>query len=221
MSDTNKQLNIVDNTYLYKKTEKLVSALYLVSNFLSDKEPIKWQLRELGMDLLLEDLSVISLKQTLSLLQVAHIAGLISEMNFNILKFEFEALIQRLEQIEKDSLKGHVLSEDFFTVPEGHQGNSLSQQKGISLMTGIPKGHDSVSDRLSLKNVAEKQKDKSNRQDVIIGLLKKGGELGIKDFTTAIKDCSEKTIQRELATLVSKGQVKKAGEKRWSRYSLK
>lgn len=219
MSDQNKQLNIIETTYLYKKTEKLVSALYLVSNFLSDKEPIKWQLRELGINLLsfkqgnslvLEGVSLI--KIILSLLQVAHIGGLISEMNFNIFKYEFESQIQMVEQAEKESLKGHVLSEDFFAVPEGHQGNSLSQGKGVSLMAGNSKGQPTVSDRLSLK---------SNRQDIIIGLLKKGGELGIKDFTTAIKGCSEKTIQRELATLVSKGQVKKMGEKRWSRYSLK
>jgi len=216
MSNQNQQLNIIETTYLYKKTEKLVSALYLISNFLSDKEPIKWQLRESGIDLLSQNVSVSLINKILSLLQVAHVSGMVSEMNFNILKFEFEALIQRLEQIEKDSLKGHVLSEDFFTVST--QGETLNREKGFSLGTN-PKGHNTVSDRPArpLGGLSFK----SNRQDIIIGLLKKGGELGIKDFTTAIKDCSEKTIQRELATLVSKGQVKKAGEKRWSRYSLK
>lgn len=219
MSNQNQQLNIIETTYLYKKTEKLVSALYLISNFLSDKEPIKWQLRELGIILLSENMSVSLANQILSLLQVAHIAGLVSEMNFTILKFEFESLIQRVEQAEKESLKGHVLSEDFFTVSNSNQGNS-SALGGVSLVSNS-KGHNTVSDRMSLKTGEIKQKDKSNRQDIIIGLLKKGGELGIKDFTSAIKGCSEKTIQRELATLVSKGQVKKAGEKRWSRYSIK
>ena len=211
MSDQNKQLNTIETTYLYKKTEKLVSALYLLSNFLSDKEPIKWQLRELGIILLSENMSVSLMNQILSLLQVAHIGGLISAMNFSILKYEFESLIQKIEQEEKESLKGHVLSEDFFNLPESPAIPPAN----------ISKGHNIMSDRMSLKNGAEKQKDKSNRQDIIIGLLRKGGELGIKDFTSAIKGCSEKTIQRELATLVSKGQVKKAGEKRWSKYSLK
>jgi len=45
--------------------------------------------------------------------------------------------------------------------------------------------------------------------------------LSVKDFTRVIKDCSEKTIQRELLDLVEKGIVKKEGERRWSRYSLK
>ena len=219
MSNQNQQLNIIETTYLYKKTEKLVSALYLVSNFLSDKEPIKWQLRESGIDLLSQNMSVSLINKILSLLQVAHIGGLVSEMNFTILKFEFESLIQAVEQAEKESLKGHVLSEQFFTV--SNQGETLNREKGFSLGTNNPKGHNVMSDRMSVKNTELKQKDKSNRQDIIIGLLKKGGELGIKDFTSAIKGCSEKTIQRELVVLVSKGQIKKAGEKRWSRYSLK
>lgn len=220
MSNQNQQLNIIETTYLYKKTEKLVSALYLISNFLSDKEPIKWQLRESGIDLLSQNMSVSLINKILSLLQVAHVSGMVSEMNFNILKFEFESLIQAVEQAGKESLKGHVLSEQFFTV--SNQGETLNREKGFSLIpNNSPKGHNTMSDRMSVKNTELKQKDKSNRQDIIIGLLKKGGELGIKDFTSAIKGCSEKTIQRELVVLVSKGQIKKAGEKRWSRYSLK
>jgi hypothetical protein len=35
-----------------------------------------------------------------------------------------------------------------------------------------------------------------------------------------IKDCSEKTIQRELIVLVSEKVVKKEGERRWSVYSI-
>ena len=42
----------------------------------------------------------------------------------------------------------------------------------------------------------------------------------IKDLTPVIKGCSEKTIQRELATLVDKGIVNKEGERRWSVYSM-
>ena len=77
-----------------------------------------------------------------------------------------------------------------------------------------------MSDRLSVSNVLNKREDKSNRQEIIIGLLKSNKELGIKDFIKDIPSCSEKTIQRELIVLVSKGQVVKTGAKRWSRYSL-
>jgi hypothetical protein len=43
----------------------------------------------------------------------------------------------------------------------------------------------------------------------------------IKDIAEIITDVSEKTIQRELNSLIEKGQVIREGERRWSRYSYK
>lgn len=63
-------------------------------------------------------------------------------------------------------------------------------------------------------------KDKNNRTDIILSMLKSGVKLTIKDFAQNIKDCSEKTIQRELLNLVSKGVLKKEGERRWSKYFI-
>lgn len=217
MSDTNIQLNKPSNTYIYKKTEKLVSALYLLTSFISDREPVKWQLREAGLKLLSQILNLSDkpvqgvplITLILSLLEVAYLGGIISQMNHDILRRELENLIQAVGAEEKAVMGGAVFSPDFFNTPL------------------ISKGQDNMSDRLAFvqnklsvrKEV--KKENKSNRQDLILSLLRAGGELGIKDFTTSIKDCSEKTIQRELISLVSKGQVKKMGEKRWSRYSLK
>jgi DNA-binding transcriptional ArsR family regulator len=42
----------------------------------------------------------------------------------------------------------------------------------------------------------------------------------IKDISDIITDVSEKTIQRELNSLIEKGQVLREGERRWSRYSV-
>ena len=258
MSDQNKQQNKLDETkdavatlsisditvfkdnphliYLYKKTEKLVSALYLLSSFISDKEPIKWQMREEGVNLLSQSLCLSDRLSSermlaytkfistglkfLSFLEVSYLGGIISEMNYTVLKYEFEALIKTAESGEKGSgSKGLIFPEHFFEVQTDHLAESVNS---------LSKGQTLMSDRMSLKKTAEtvrtnelKQKDKSNRQEVIINLLKKNNELGIKDFTSSIKDCSEKTIQRELVLLVSKGLIKKAGEKRWSKYSIK
>ena len=38
--------------YIFKKTEKITSAVYLVSGLLKDDEPLKWELRDKGMDLI-------------------------------------------------------------------------------------------------------------------------------------------------------------------------
>ena len=88
--------------YFYKKTEKLVSAVYLLSSFISDREPLKWQLREAGVELLSQGINLsdrTAAKQIaiqfsfvttglklLSFLEVAYISGIISEMNFNVLE---------------------------------------------------------------------------------------------------------------------------------------
>jgi predicted transcriptional regulator len=228
MPNQNLQPNNPDNIYLYKKTEKIVSALYLLSSFISDKEPLKWQIREAGLKLLSQILSlsdrpiqgVYLITLILSFLEAGYIGGIISSMNFSILKTELENLVTLVDLEEKNRLKGAVFTDNFF-VPDLPDKSLFS--------SGISKGHNILSNRrLSFKNNESKIKDKSNRlfertnrQDIIIDLLKKNKELGIKDFVSAIKDCSEKTVQRELATLVAKGQVKKEGEKRWSRYSLK
>lgn len=60
----------------------------------------------------------------------------------------------------------------------------------------------------------------TDRQQIIIKELRNKGQLTVKDLADKIKGCSEKTIQRELLSLVGSGVLKKEGERRWSRYSL-
>jgi len=230
--------------YLYKKTEKLVSALYILSSFISDKEPVKWQMREAGVDLLSQSLSLSDRSSSerilaytnfistglkfLSFLEVSFLGGIISEMNYNILKYEFEGLIKTAESVENGGdAKGLIFPEHFFEVAKGQENQPTISSK-VSINHGVYPNKNILSDRMSVNKsgtnipiVEPKKKDKSNRQEIIIALLKKNPELGIKDFISSIVGCSEKTIQRELVSLVSKGQIKKAGEKRWSKYSLK
>lgn len=61
---------------------------------------------------------------------------------------------------------------------------------------------------------------KNDRQELIISTIGQKGELSIKDLEGVIKGCSEKTIQRELLSLVEQGVLVKTGERRWSRYAL-
>jgi len=48
--------------------------------------------------------------------------------------------------------------------------------------------------------------------------------MSIKDIDLALQGlgekCGEKTLQRELVSMVGDGVLKKSGEKRWSRYFL-
>ena len=60
----------------------------------------------------------------------------------------------------------------------------------------------------------------STRGREVLAVLRSGGELGIRDIASNLPEYSEKMIQRELASMVIAGRVKKTGLKRWSRYSI-
>lgn len=92
-----------------KRPERLASAIYLVTGFFNDLEPIKWKLRSLASDFVsigmsIKDESVSNRPQTIfdiravmleivSLLNVAKNAGLVSDMNHRILHDEFEKFL--------------------------------------------------------------------------------------------------------------------------------
>lgn len=232
--------------YIFKKTEKITAALYLVSGLLKDDEPMKWELRDRGMDMLSSSFSAsssvpgdknvvvqsifTSALETISLLNVAKISNLISDMNHALLVKEIDQVVSLLRDRLAESAQsaGLVLSETFFETPslfasgfratgQGH-GSNQSNMRGTN--PGEYRSHSSRNTRISDGRSGVEEK-KSKRQDNIISILKGQSNLTIKDFSKAIKDCSEKTIQRVLLEMVEKGVVKKEGERRWSRYSLK
>jgi hypothetical protein len=59
-----------------------------------------------------------------------------------------------------------------------------------------------------------------SRKDKVMAIIKDKGEATIKDIAELITDCSEKTIQRELQSLINEGMVVREGERRWSKYRL-
>jgi predicted HTH transcriptional regulator len=62
--------------------------------------------------------------------------------------------------------------------------------------------------------------DQSNRRARILTIIEAKGEVSIKDITDIISDVSEKTIQRELNAMIEDNQIKRIGERRWSKYVL-
>jgi len=93
-----------------KKTEKLITAIYLVTGFFDDKEPMKWRLRELGGSLLSHSERSHIVSEILGLFTVAKHAGLVSDMNFEIINREFSRL-----------LPSEVLLENVFVKEDTHE----------------------------------------------------------------------------------------------------
>ncbi len=212
--------------FLIQKTQKITSALYLITELIKDTDAIKWEIREEGISLVssalifnttypLEKEHAVKLflqsgEKLLTFLNICMISSIISEMNARIVIRELESVISQLKNDTRDTHPaGYILSDAFFA------GDSIEKdskgQKDISKTSDVETTN---TDYKTIKKVT------TSRKDSIIDLLRKESNLTIKDFAKVIKDCSEKTIQRELINLVKDGVVKRHGERRWSTYSL-
>jgi predicted transcriptional regulator len=247
----------MQKTDILKKTEKIASAVYLITGFFDDKEPLKWKLRTLASNLLstsiflkdntpfITDRVVVDIQNTIleidSLFVVAKRAGLVSDSNHEILSGELTKFVGSISgsSLAIESPKPSLLSKDFFAssisstpnltpTPEPKIQNIIKDK--IEETPSIPKGHildESVIARIGSKSESKHLRDysvvavkKNSRQSIIINLLKRKKEIMIKDVSSLIAGCSEKTIQRELMAMVHNGTLRKMGEKRWSKYSL-
>lgn len=213
---------------LYRRVERIVAALYLVTKHIPETEPLRLEIRSEGIGLLekvlglrdemraIESSSLISfessIRRLISLVRILTAAGRASFQNA-------ETIIGAL-----DELVGFV---------SASQRSSMSETITIS-REEILGDTSPLIDRSSLKDVKDtrritrdnKDKDSTgtasntSRTEGIVSILRGAGGLGIKDISSRLPDYSEKMIQRELASLVRAGRVKKEGFKRWSKYSL-
>lgn len=229
-------------TFAIKKTEKLITALYMVTDCMEADDALKNKLRLLGIELLsfthrlpllgsFDERATGSeafarINEIFSLIEIAYNLGYVSEMNATVLKKEFNILADELGL--QQTSKALVLSDNLFAVEEDQTtgqelfNDNLGNKKTDLKMSFMNKDVLYNEKRPALFKVQHQdlQKIKLYRKERILKLIKDKKEVSIKDISTAFTDCSEKTIQRELNDLVSKGQIKKIGEKRWSRYSI-
>jgi hypothetical protein len=242
--------------FVFKKTERIVTAIYMLTGLMSDKEPMREKLRALATEMLSNALGMServwgeetfqknllgSLSEISVLFDIAETAKMISKMNHQIISRELKNITDFLITSSSNYSSAKIaFPKDMFDGNYNYIPEQTYQTKLPEAQTDL-----SIEDQLttldeSLKDIKDSQKskeenkksftkisnsttpikDKNNRQDIILSMLEKGAKLTIKDFAKNIKDCSEKTIQRELIVLVSKGIIKKEGERRWSKYFL-
>ncbi|MEJ0001587.1 MAG: hypothetical protein WDN09_00125 [bacterium] len=253
-----KSLNVPNN-----KVNKLIAALFMVTDILDKDEPIRAKLRTLGMEVISDMYTAPSqaqekIGQILSFLDIASMMGMLSEMNCNILKKEF---INLNKNISESTLQGSSAWLEKFIAPPSAAGSDMQITKipadpnpyqGQKTHVGVQKAG-TLMKVLSGVNMSYKkpvmpsvQKDshdnfdvlKKQRRDEIIKVIKNDkeaqarGGATITDIRTGAKagalalgivallSCSEKTLQRELVSMVKDNVLNKAGEKRWSKYSL-
>jgi hypothetical protein len=199
--------NVKIEAKIDSKGQKIIAAIYLVTNHISDKDPLRLRLREKAIALTetpVDGREVLGHELT-TLLEASVLARLISDTNASLL----------IAEIKYFSLPQYQVREDIsllFT-PKGHE------IKRTYMSTALPQRTPSFP---SIQSVPKKSADiageRNKRQETILSFINQQKSAGIKDIVTLFPLVSEKTIQRELTALVSSGKITKRGSKRWSVY---
>ncbi len=245
----------------YTKYNKLITALFMVTDILDTSEPLRQKIRNLGAEIISDvhtDVSRLGAKISamLSFLEIAVSLKLISEMNHNILVREFR---QFLESVKEFGRVRSTWLEDFLPETEAVDtekratyqyknnflvtgpilktrapGTRLGVQKAGTLLKALDEVKTRVSDKKNTRPLSSGPSFdilKKQRREAIVRVLRgsadgmiitdiKSKSKGRPDQFSAIVSCGEKTLQRELVSMVRDGVLKKTGEKRWSRYSV-
>lgn len=218
--------------YIFRKVSRISQAIYVITDILKDTEPLKWKLRESTVNVFLlknffDEKNVFNnlekvLLELEALFDLSRVSVL-SEMNASIVLVEIGKLIA---EIHEKSDQGHYLSElapSFFDVPKpapSLENSTYKSHKGHTVLYDFYNKPSRGGDAINSRPKKEAILHKGQRREEILKVIKDKGIVTIKDITLQIKNCSEKTIQRELIIMLSLGVIKKTGERRWSKYSL-
>lgn len=267
--------------FLFKKTERIVAAIYVITGLFSDTEPLKWKLRDSGTVLLkcalsINERSTVQSKESLSLIfaeiahiislvDIAYVADLLSPMNFSVLKKELgvvHGIVEGRWRVGSSATSSSTVDASFFGIAKDLFSNSdaaknrpaspshivTNSYSGKAVLESIAdferftnsqkdtnKGHaisahrnpDTKSTVLNQRTslvlgqpVSVSDTIRVERQKKVISILMDKKVATIRDFSSVINDCSEKTIQRLLIEMVHRGVLKREGDRRWSRYSV-
>lgn len=219
---------------LYNKSYRLAAAVFAISNVIDQSEELRTKIKELSLELVsmsvnLKDIDFVEAKKLIgdieknslllmSMLDIASLTGLISTMNGNIIKEEFQSFILELNKFTKKFEDDRDVSVTSMFIKSS--APTIEKQEDFNLKKLTT--HQNIESSQLPQNV-QKSSDGHTRKDLrkntILDFIKGHNNVSIKDIVPHIIGCSEKTIQRELLELISEDKIIKVGERRWSKYS--
>lgn len=208
--------------YIFKKTEKIVCAVFYILH--TDAELSRFD-RDVVQDVsetarILLNMSIQSLKAKRthvetqardiqialialeSKLRVAHASKMLREGYLEVFLHEFDSVQRALRKYTETKTK-----------------NPLFEYGSVSEVSKVHKRkHERILQTSS--NDTEREIEIRSRRERITEVIKDKGNATIKDIALEITDCSEKTIQRELISMIKDNLIVREGERRWSKYSI-
>jgi DNA-binding transcriptional ArsR family regulator len=222
--------------YVFKKTEKIVSVIFYILSetnkddktdthveLIKDKaikthelslKTLSFQHHELHTGLETFQYQLVALESTLKIAQVAKVIPLdIMTLLVDQLDTVMRYINNHYLQNEGVKVSDLVSTTDQKPASQAPRSSSPSASKPRAKRVNIPEGDISTDAYLVYSQMTD-------RGERIKTVLEAKPQATIKDIAEVITDVSEKTIQRELNSLIEKGQVIREGERRWSRYSV-
>ena len=200
--------------YIFKKTEKIICAVFYILQDIKDISRNEELLSKV------KDHCLTTLTLVADSLSVhADEAGEAAE----ILSLKLVALESQLRVLNAAG----ILHPDHLQVFVTEIDSALRSAKSYGWTTTVSRPQLEVTPKRQTVRREEKsgtnvsaEKTHGDRRTRIMGVLKSQPGASIKDIVDTIKDCSEKTIQRELNALIKDGFVIREGERRWSKYNV-
>jgi len=229
----------IKRVYIYKKSERLAKAIHLIAPAFRHSTSLFERVSRISVALV--DAAILppsSSREALSrellalssVLSIARSSGVLSPMNADLIGREAHLLLEEVAGYEEPrvSLPESVslaelargASSTSAHAPRQHQVAPVSEPRDTApqpTYKGQAKGH--IKDTIRKSPVSSVPR-KNDRKEAILSVLQAKGPSYIKDISTAIRDVSEKTIQRELQALVADGSITRTGERRWTTYEL-
>jgi hypothetical protein len=200
--------------YIFKKTEKIIGSVFYILNSIKDNTSNDALIRTVKGHCL-DTLSFVADSLAVPVDEASEAAELLS--------LKLVSLESQLRMLNAAA----ILSTEHLNVFVSEIDTALRSAKSYGWTTAVSKREIVEVPRRSSTAVGTVQKTAhtaekthEDRRSRILSVLKAQPGVSIKDIVDTVKDCSEKTIQRELNALIKDGLVRREGERRWSKYSV-
>jgi hypothetical protein len=211
--------------YIFKKTEKIVAAVFYTTRSISDISTSD------TVVVLLEDKARALLETCEKTLRAPESARKLrlEELRIALIGMESALVVgngariipfELLEVFRHELSSVHRSLKDYAKEPSAHPLESTYESDDRDRARRIPRVSQSRPASLTGVSSDTTRSVTPSRRDRILAIIKDKGQASIKDVSSVIAECSEKTIQRELMSLISEGLIVKQGERRWSKYSM-
>ena len=216
---------------IYKKTEKIASAIFVITDIKKDNSNTQESVLELRgvtkemlrsvIDLLSSDVSAGNDAMVRATVRHASLLRSLLTLAASSRTLRSDLVDVLLREIDGVLYSVHVLSTrrsaENMIDPTLESPQYIQVEKRRSKNMSV----ESRAPRAPRPLESEVGTSVRTRKGAIIDILKEKGVVSIKDISGAIKDYGEKTIQRDLIDMIKDGVIHKEGDRRWSKYSLK